>query len=68
MRLYNFFLVLKVEGYDKVKDMFSHTSFYRNIAELKQLGISWTSTEFDVIEIEQDNVYFINPFEMKEVL
>lgn len=68
MRLYNFFLSLKVEGYDKVKDMFSKPTFYRNISELKELGISWTSTEFDVIEIEQDNVYFINPFEMKEVL
>lgn len=68
MRLYNFFLALKVEGYDKVQDMFSHTSFYRNIAELKKLGISWTSTEFDVVEVDSDNIYFINPFEMEEIL
>lgn len=68
MRLYNFFLSLKIEGFDKAKEMFSHTVFYRNISELKDLGISWTSTEFDVIEKEKDNVYFINPFELKEVI
>lgn len=67
-RLYNFYLSLKLEGYDKVKTMFSKSIFYKNISELKDFGISWTNTEFDIIEVEKENVYYFNPFEMREVV
>lgn len=66
-KLYNFYLSLKVEGYDTCKSMFSKSAFYRNLSELKDAGISWTSTEFDVVEREKENVYFINPFSLQEV-
>lgn len=67
-RLYAFYIQLKLEGYDKVKSIYSKTAFYRNISELKEFGINWTSTEFEILEVKNENYYYFNPFTMKEVV
>lgn len=66
-KLYAFYIQLKLEGYEKVKKIYSSSAFYRNISELKELGISWTSTEFEILEVKNNNFYYFNPFVMKEV-
>ncbi len=58
--LYNFFLNIKVNGYDFVKNSSSKSSFYRKINQLKEAGIDFSGT-FEIFE-EDIQVIDFNPF------
>lgn len=62
--LYNFYLSILVGGIDFVKDNMSSSSYYRNLAELKNLNIDFSQT----YNVEITNKYIdFNPFTFKEV-
>lgn len=42
--LYNFYLSIKVDGYDNVKEYTNEATFYRKISQLKKAGIDFSGT------------------------
>ena len=68
-RLYNFFISVVSLGYDNMKNNTSSSSFYRNVSELKEIGVDFSQSCFeDVIKLDFDNVVDFNPFTFKEVV
>lgn len=68
-RLYNFFLLVLNDGYEMVRKMMNKTSFYRNIKDLKQIGIDFSTQEFeDIPKIDFNKIIDFDPFTWKEVV
>lgn len=65
-RLYSFYCSLILEGQDIVSKKFSSSSYYRNIADLKYARIDF-SQNVKYLEKEEE-VFYFNPFEWKEVV
>lgn len=63
--LYNFYLLILVEGLQSIKRRTNKSTFYDNIADLKNANIDFTQ-KFDINMI--DNRVAFNPFESKEIL
>lgn len=62
--LYAFYLSIKVDGENFVKNNMSKTTFYRKRKELKDIGIDFSGC-FKIFEEDKDIIYF-NPFTEKE--
>lgn len=68
-RLYNFFISVISVGYEDMKNNTSSSSFYRNISELKEIGVDFTQSSFeDVMKLDFENVVDFNPFIFREVI
>lgn len=68
-RLYNFFLLVLNDGFEMVRDMMNKSSFYRNIKDLKQIGIDFSTQEFeDIPVVDFNKVINFDPFLWKEVV
>ena len=68
-RLYNFFISIISVGYDEIKNNTDDSTFYRNVKNLKELGVDFTQSSFeDVLKVDFNNVIDFNPFIMKEVV
>ena len=69
LRLYNFFILVLNEGYDLTRKMMSKPTFYRNIKDLKQVGIDFSMQEFEEIpRIDFNKIIDFDPFVWKEVI
>lgn len=69
LRLYQFFITILNDGYDVVKNDISSSSFYRNISDLKSVGIDFSQSNFnDISTVDFDNIIDFDPFCWKEVL
>ncbi len=64
--LYAFYLSIKVDGENSVKNNMSKTTFYRKRKELKNAGVDFTGC-FKIYEENTDIITF-NPFLEKEVV
>lgn len=62
--LFNFYLLILVEGVQEMKRRTNKSTYYKNIFELKKANIDFTQ-KFDVNMI--DNRIAFNPFEYKEI-
>lgn len=68
-RLYNFFILVLNEGYEMTKKMMTKPTFYRNIKELKKVGIDFSTQDFDDIPVVDFNKLIdFDPFTWKEVI
>lgn len=68
-RLYNFFISVISVGYEDMRNNMSSSSFYRNVSELKDIGVDFTQSSFDdVLKVDFNNVIDFNPFLAKEVV
>lgn len=69
LRLYQFFITIINDGYNDVKNKTSSTSFYRNISDLKSVGIDFSQNDFEEIpRIDFNNIIDFDPFFWKEVI
>ncbi len=67
--LYSFFITVINDGYDSVKKSFPSTTFYRNIKDLKSVGIDFSTNQFEEIpRIDFNSVIDFDPFTWKEVI
>ena len=64
-RLYNFYSMIVLNGVQAVKDMTNSSTFYRNIADLKAVGID-VNQRYEVNLV--DNYVCFNPFTAQEVV
>lgn len=62
--LYNFYLRIRVDGFDKVKNDICKSSFYQKVKDLKSVGIDISQN----IYLYQDNRVEFNPFDYEEVI
>lgn len=62
--LYNFYCTIQLNGLKDVKLMTTSSTYYRNIKELKQAKIDFSQS----YKIEENKIYYFNPFEYKEVI
>lgn len=63
--LYNFYLLILLQGLQEVKRNSNKSMYYKNIADLKKANVDFTQT----IDINlDDNIVDFNPFESKEIL
>lgn len=62
--LYNFYCSIQLNGLKDVKLMTTSSTYYRNIKELKQAKIDFSQS----YKIEENKIYYFNPFEFKEVV
>lgn len=68
-RLYNFFISVLSVGYEEIRRLTDDSTFYRNIKELKNLGVDFSQSSFeDVLKLDFDNIVDFNPFEEREVI
>lgn len=68
-RLYNFFISVVSVGYDEIKKCTDDSTFYRNINELKSIGVDFSQSSFeDVLKLNFNNIVNFNPFLAKEVV
>lgn len=58
--LYNFYLSLKIDGYNVIKNLTPKTTFYRKVKILKDCGIDFTSSNYQILGIV--NNYVFDPF------
>lgn len=63
-RLYSFYCAIQLNGENIVKDMYSSSTFYRNIDDLKTARIDFSQT----YKIEEEEMFYFNPFEYQEVV
>lgn len=63
--LYNFYIAIKFDGIDKIKNRVSESTFYRNLTDLKKCNIDF-SQKYEISEY--DNEIDFNPFNYKEVI
>ena len=64
-RLYNFYSMIDLNGVQSVKEITSSSTFYRNVADLKAIGID-INQRYEVNLV--DNYVCFNPFTAKEVV
>lgn len=62
--LYNFYCSIQLNGLKDVKLMTTSSTFYRNIKELKQAKIDFSQS----YKVEEEKIFYFNPFEYKEVV
>lgn len=63
--LYNFYLLILLQGFHNVKRNTNKSSFYQNISDLKKAGIDFSQK----INIDTtDSIINFNPFESSEIL
>ena len=62
-RLYNFYCAIQLNGEDVVKNTTPKDTFYRNTKELKFAKIDFSQS----YRVEEEEIYYFNPFESKEV-
>ena len=62
-RLYNFYCAIQLNGEDVVKNTTPKDTFYRNTKELKFAKIDFSQS----YRVEEEDIYYFNPFESKEV-
>lgn len=62
--LYNFYCSIQLNGLKDVKLMTTSSTYYRNIKELKLAKIDFSQS----YKIEENKIYYFNPFEFKEVV
>lgn len=63
--LFNFFLLIKMQGLQEIKNTTDKSMYYKNIAELKKAGIDFSQKATNSYEIK--DIEF-NPFSSKEIL
>ena len=63
--LYNFYLLILVQGLQTIKKDTNRSMYYKNISDLKNAGIDF-SQKFNIDT--KDNRIDFNPFESKEIL
>ena len=69
LRLYQFFITIINDGYNDVKNKTSSTSFYRNISDLKSVGIDFSQNNFEEIpRLDLNNIIDFDPFVWQEVI
>ena len=69
LRLYNFFILVLNDGYEMVRKMVSKPTFYRNIKDLKQVGIDFSMQEFEEIpRIDFNKIIDFDRFSWTEVV
>lgn len=64
MRLFNFYCSIQLNGLDFVKCDMSKSTYYRQIADLKNARIDYSQT----YQIEECNLFYFNPFDFEEVI
>ena len=62
--LYNFYCAIQLSGLLDIKSNMSSTTYYRNIKALKEAKIDFTQS----YKVEENHIYYFNPFEEKEVV
>lgn len=62
--LYNFYCAIQLSGLLDIKSNMSSTTYYRNIKALKEAKIDFTQS----YKVEENRIYYFNPFEEKEVV
>jgi len=63
--LYNFYLLILLEGLQEIKKTTNKSMYYKNIADLKKANIDFAQKlELDT----SDNIVYFNPFECEEIL
>lgn len=68
-RLYQFFITVINDGYNLVKTNSTSSTFYRNIQDLKSVGIDFSQNDFEEIpRIDFENIIDFDPFTWKEVI
>lgn len=63
-QLYNFYCAIQLNGLKDIKNNTSSSTYYRNIKELKQAKIDFSQS----YKIEENNIFYFNPFEYAEVV
>lgn len=63
-RLFNFYCAIQLNGENVVKLHSSKSTFYRNINKLKSYKIDFSQS----YRVEEENIFYFNPFEFKEVV
>jgi II/X family phage/plasmid replication protein len=64
--LYSFFLSLKVDGYDVIRNNMSRTTFYRKVTDLKNAGVDFSQSDFTILE--DNKLVDFDIFSAKEVV
>ena len=62
--LYNFYCAIQLNGLKDIKNNMSSSTYYRNIKDLKIAKIDFSQS----YKIEENKIYYFNPFESKEVV
>ena len=62
--LFNFYLLILVQGLQEIKRCTSKSTYYKNISDLKKAHIDFTQK----LEVDMtDNTIIFNPFESQEI-
>ena len=62
--LYNFYCAIQLNGLKDIKNNMSSSTYYRNIKDLKVAKIDFSQS----YKIEENKIFYFNPFEYKEVV
>lgn len=62
-RLYNFYCAIQLNGLIDTKENMSKSVYYRNIKELEEAKVDFSQSYI----IEEKEIFYFNPFELKEV-
>ena len=62
--LYNFYCAIQLNGLKDIKKNMSSSTYYRNIKDLKIAKIDFSQS----YKIEENKIFYFNPFESKEVV
>lgn len=63
--LYDFYLLIIMQGIQEIKRNTDKSSYYKNISDLKKIGVDFSQK----LEVDlADNILQFNPFEEDEVL
>lgn len=63
-RLYSFYCAIQLNGENIVKEMYSSSTFYRNIDALKTARIDFSQS----YKVQEEEMFYFNPFEYQEVV
>jgi len=63
-RLYDFYCAIQLNGENVVKANYSSSAFYRNIGDLRLARIDFSQT----YKIQEEEMFYFNPFEYQEVV
>lgn len=62
--LFNFYCAIQLNGENVVKSKTSSSTYYRNINELKKCKIDFSQS----YRVEEEEIFYFNPFEFQEVI
>lgn len=63
-QLYYFYCSIQLNGLKDIKNRTSSSTYYRNISDLKKAKIDFSQS----YKIEENKIFYFNPFEYKEVV